>query len=86
MLERYLPSELVYRNKAGFSFSFERYSVPQFRVDVEKALTFHAREAELFGLEQHCNLLQINNADTLIKKFPRFAFALVSNWKIFSKN
>lgn len=83
ILERYLPEELIYRDKRGFGFSFERYRVPQFEEDVRKAVTFHSDHAETFGLSARRGLLQEKHAGILIKKYPRFAFGLVSNWKVF---
>lgn len=83
VLEEYLPKNLVHRDKKGFSFSFEKYDIPGFRDDLDKAITFHHTHAESFDLESSKKLLKNIDGKTLIKKYPRFAFALVSNWKIF---
>lgn len=83
VLELYLPHELVYRDKKGFGFSFEKYNVPQFNEDVRQAVAFHYTHADIFNLMPHRPLFKEMNADIFIKKYPRFAFALVSNWKIF---
>lgn len=82
VLSSYLPDELVNRPKRGFGFSFEKYHVPSFKDDVEKALQFHNESAEAFGLSAHRPLLRKENADIFIKKYPRFAFSLVSNYKV----
>ncbi|MDZ4226378.1 MAG: asparagine synthase C-terminal domain-containing protein, partial [Patescibacteria group bacterium] len=76
ILERYLPHHLIYRDKRGFGFSFERYHVPQFGEDVHKAIAFHHVHADTFGLVEERSLLQEAHADILIKKYPRFAFGL----------
>jgi len=87
VLEKYLPKKLVYRPKKGFAFSFKKYPCPQFHKDVKKALEFHQKNAELFGLKNKklIRLLNPNKSELLIKKYSRFAFGLVSNWKIFQK-
>lgn len=82
VLEKYLPHELVYRRKSGFSFSFSRYHVPTFSSDVQQALKFHCNNAEVFGIKNK-KIFNAKMAETLIVKYPRFAFGLVSNWKVF---
>jgi asparagine synthase (glutamine-hydrolysing) len=86
VLERYLPEDLVYRRKSGFSFSFTRYNVPAFKADLEKALQFHSTHAEEFGIQDRDKeLFSSRHADVLTTKYPRFAFGLVSNWKIWNE-
>jgi len=86
--EKYLPHELIYRPKKGFSFSFKKYKSDAFRRDVREALAFHAQHKDVFGLshEPLANLLNASHADILISKYQGLAFALVSNWKIFSNS
>jgi len=87
VLEKYIPKELVYRPKKGFSFSFDKYPVETFRNDAKKAAEFHIKNAEDFVLgKSTCNLISEKNIELLIKKYPRFVFALVTNWKKFIKN
>lgn len=84
ILEKYLPKDVVYRSKKGFAFSFEKYAAEGFKRDAKHAIRFHREHAERFGLEHDRALLHSNTADILIKKYPRFVFALITNWKIFS--
>lgn len=83
--EKYLPHELVYRPKKGFGFSHQRYAIDAFVRDVEQALIFHARHVAEFGLEGErvAKLFAPARATQLIAKYPVFAYALVSNWKVF---
>jgi len=83
VMEKYLPKDLIHRDKMGFMFSFKKYQLPQFREDVKNAILFHYTNADMFGLRAHRSLLNTQNTSTFIDKYPRFAFALVSNWKIF---
>jgi asparagine synthase (glutamine-hydrolysing) len=85
ILERHLPKELVYRPKSGFSFSFERYAREAFRADLFLALAFHRDHAAMFGLsgEKILPLLTPENTDLIARKFPRFAFGLISNHRCF---
>lgn len=86
VMERYLPNELIYRDKRGFGFSPTKYSATALRQDVPQALAFHQRHAEAFGITKpHIGLFDPRKAMLLLKKYPRFAFALVSNWKVWSK-
>lgn len=85
--EKYLPEDLVYRPKKGFSFSFKRYAGDLLLRDTEEALRFHAKHADSFGLQEDrlMRLLAPEHAPLLVSKYPLFAFALVSNWNIFKK-
>jgi hypothetical protein len=87
VLQNYLPKDLIYRPKKGFAFSFKKYQFPQFHSDVKTAMRFHRENAQIFGLSEPnlIKLLDPSKSEILIKKYGRFAFALVSNWKIFSK-
>jgi len=85
ILEQYLPSNLVYRDKRGFSFSFKKYKVPHFRDNVMRAIEFHRMHADAFGLEEYVCLLTKEHTDVFIEKYPRFAFSLVSNWRILTR-
>ncbi|MBI2474658.1 MAG: asparagine synthase (glutamine-hydrolyzing) [Candidatus Taylorbacteria bacterium] len=84
VLEKYLPAELVERPKKGFGFSFHRYHFKSFRSDLDKALRFHQSKAQAFGLGgAMAGLLAPENGELLTKKYSAFAFALVSNWRVF---
>ncbi len=85
--ERYLPRDLVYRPKKGFGFSHETYAHDEFARDVGTALEFHAAHAADFGLTRS-NLrmaLRRRLAGMFIEKYPAFAFALVTNWRVFGR-
>lgn len=85
VMEKYLPSEFIYRPKKGFSFSFEKYGIRSFNNDLKEALIFHKQNADNFGLSASglLKLLSPDYSDLIIKKFQSFAFAMVSNYKIF---
>jgi len=83
IMEKYLPKDLIYRSKKGFSFSFEKYGGSSFKKDAIAAIIFHRENANSFGLLNERKLLDPGNATLLIRKYPRFVFALITNWKIF---
>lgn len=85
VMEKYLPKELIYRPKKGFSFSFKKYRIKAFDNELKEALIFHRRNADIFSLSDN-HLLKLFSPDyseLIINKFQSFAFAIVSNWKIF---
>jgi asparagine synthase (glutamine-hydrolysing) len=86
VLKRYLPEELVERPKSGFGVSFNRYGLKHFTDDFESACAFHCAHRDAFGLPASLSLLLgVAPARRLVlKKYPRFAFALISNWKYFA--
>ncbi|MBI2042617.1 MAG: asparagine synthase (glutamine-hydrolyzing) [Candidatus Nealsonbacteria bacterium] len=81
VLEKYLPKEFIYRSKKGFAFSFKDHPFPEFAADVKEAMRFHQKNASFFGFKK-ANLFNAGNSAILIRKYDRFAFALVANWKI----
>lgn len=86
ILLKYLPVDLVVRNKKGFGFNFLTYHKELFLRDLKEALVFHRNNADKFGLD--CNLktfIADSNCEIILKKYPRFAFALVTNWKLMAK-
>jgi asparagine synthase (glutamine-hydrolysing) len=83
VLEKYLPTDLVYRKKSGFSFKFDLYQIPSFYSDLQAALVFHKQHADLFEITNEMELLDVKLAENYMLKNPRFAFALVSNWRMF---
>ena len=87
VMEKYLPKNLIYRPKKGFSFSFKKYCFKSFHSDFAKALDFHQQNLDAFGLVGSGlgKVIKPENAKILIDKYPSFAFALVSNWKIFGR-
>jgi asparagine synthase (glutamine-hydrolysing) len=86
VMEKYLPKELIYRDKKGFGISFNIYGGQQIKDDLRKALVFHREYGDKFTDKNSLavkSLFDVKNVDVIIEKYPRFAFALVSNWKIF---
>ncbi len=87
VMAKYLPRDLIYRPKKGFSFSFKKYCFKSFQADFNKAIEFHKQNLDVFGLagSRLGKVIKPENAKILMDKYPSFAFALVSNWKIFGK-
>jgi asparagine synthase (glutamine-hydrolysing) len=87
ILLRHLPKELVYRPKSGFGVPMASYDAKKFVNDFQTAAAFHVKERASFGLDSAMvRLLERPSACTIIaRKFPRFAFALITNWKLFSR-
>jgi asparagine synthase (glutamine-hydrolysing) len=85
ILDKYLPHDLVERPKKGFGFSFVKKKF--FADDYERAVKFHLENAEKFGISQNLRkFLERSGHDLVARKFPRFAFSLITNWKIFTRN
>ncbi|MBI2673872.1 MAG: asparagine synthase (glutamine-hydrolyzing) [Candidatus Zambryskibacteria bacterium] len=85
ILERYLPYELAHRDKKGFGFSTAQYGLEFLLPDTMKAIKFHAQYAEQFDLGGILEILTPEKAAILVRKYPRFALALITNWYVFSK-
>lgn len=87
VLARYLPGEFVYRNKSGFGVPMRVYDMRIFDEDFHRACAFHLEHREAFGVSDEMSQLIRNKEARLViaRKFPRFAFALISNWKLFTK-
>ncbi len=87
VLARYLPRELVFRNKSGFGVPMHAYDPHIFIADFQKACGFHLENQDVFGVDAPMVHL-IENKDSreiIARKYPRFAFALISNWKVHAK-
>jgi asparagine synthase (glutamine-hydrolysing) len=84
VLATYLPHELVFRPKKGFGVPIQQYRLSRFRSDFDAACRFHLQNRDSFGVsDQMSRLIRTAGArDRLSAKFPRFAFALISNWKL----
>lgn len=81
--ERYLPKDLIYRKKSGFGFSPMRYSYSRMRDDLIKSLHFHLEHANDFGIPNNAReIFTSQKSDILLKKYPRFAFSLITNWRV----
>ncbi|MDE1943983.1 MAG: asparagine synthase, partial [Patescibacteria group bacterium] len=84
VLARYLPADLVYREKGGFGIPLHAYDLPAFAADFDAACRFHLANREAFAVnDQLAALIGEPSLRALIRrKFPRFAFALVTNWRV----
>ena len=86
VLERYLPRDLVYRSKKGFSVPLGAYDLRAFIDDFDMACAYHLAHREAFAVGTDiARLITPQDARRIIaRKYPRFAFALISNWKCFA--
>ena len=83
VLATYLPKELVFRPKSGFGFSLRVYNAKQFLLDTTAAMEYHYEHAAQYGIDKKMKrFIHKKNAELLLQKYPRFCFALVSNWKM----
>lgn len=80
---RYLPEELVYRKKTGFGININNYGDLVIK-DLLKAIEFHVENKSAFGILDAGleSVIKKENVKILLKKYPRFAFALISNHKV----
>ena len=85
ILARYVPPDLAYRGKGGFGLPIRSYDPRVFDRDFHEACRFHLAHRDAFGVSgAMANLIKSSSArEVVARKFPRFAFALVSNWKLF---
>ena len=87
VLSKYLPEELVYRGKKGFGFSKDMLLSEKIIQDFYNAVKFHESNSTLFAWDR-LNLPKSNNQKfyrLLIKKYPRFAFGLISSHAVWKK-
>lgn len=85
-MEKYLPNDLVYRKKSGFGIDIRKYANEKIISDLNEAITYHQKYSEELGLKDSniYDLVKENKAELLLKKYPRFAFSLISNYKVMS--
>ena len=85
-MERYLPKELIYRGKTGFGININKFSGVVLS-DLIEAINFHNEKKEELGIVDAGldNVIKKSNASIILKKYPRFAFALISNYKVMQK-
>jgi asparagine synthase (glutamine-hydrolysing) len=86
VLCRYLPRELVYRSKSGFGVPVHAYDSKRFTADFHSACIYLLAHRAGFGVDDALARLirDASSRDLIAKKYPRFAFALVSTWKLFA--
>ena len=86
-MEKYLPKELIYRNKSGFGVDIRKYASEKIIYDLKEAVIYHQKYSEELGLKDSkiFDLVKEDKAELLLKKYPRFVFSLISNYKVMSK-
>ncbi len=86
VLERFLPKNLVYREKTGFGVPFTEVALEEITRDFHEAVAFHQNNQEAFGVPERLisALDSRQKREIVVKKFPRLAFALISNWRVFT--
>lgn len=85
VLQKYVPEDLVHRKKSGFSLSVEQFMEEQIQRDFIEAVKFHEAYDEFAWSELELpKSSDVKFYLNLFKKFPRFAFAIITNhavWK-----
>lgn len=83
VLLRYLPHPLVFRGKTGFSAPIQDHAL--FLSDFHAACAFHLADRDAFGIDETMARLISTPAlrARIARKYPRFAFALITSWKCF---
>jgi asparagine synthase (glutamine-hydrolysing) len=84
VLANYLPSGTVYRSKKGFSVSLNKLAPQRLGEDLSAALRFHQQHADAFGIDEDPILREMCQpayAQHLLRKYPQFAFALLTNYR-----
>jgi asparagine synthase (glutamine-hydrolysing) len=87
ILAKHVSRELAFRPKQGFGFSAERFLSDRIQNDFLDAVRFHEKNAEAFGWRL-LGLPESNAKEfyrTLSRKFPRFAFALITSHAVWQR-
>ncbi len=83
LLAEYVPANLVSRPKSGFSFPIHEMKNDHFESDVKNAVVYHIENASLFGMSRGLvRFLGKTDTSVLLEKYPRLAFALLTNWRL----
>jgi asparagine synthase (glutamine-hydrolysing) len=82
-LSRYVSRDLIFRPKRGFGIPMAMYDTKAFTADFDAACEFHLKDRTVFGLnDELVTMIRSRGSREIIaRKYPRFAFALISNWK-----
>jgi asparagine synthase (glutamine-hydrolysing) len=82
-MEKYLPKDLIYRKKTGFGLNISNYKDLVVN-DLTKAITYHCDYQKELGISGTSLEAVVNNsnADVLLRKYPRFAFSLITNYQV----
>lgn len=85
-MEKYFPHDLIYRQKTGFGIKIGKFGDFVLR-DLQDAIKYHQEHKEALGIVESglLSVVHVKNAETLLTKFPRFAFALITNHKVMKK-
>ncbi len=85
-MEQYLPKDLIYRKKTGFGLNINKYKRLVLE-DLFLAIEFHKKwKKELGIIDSGLELIiKKDMASIILKKYPRFAFSLISNYKVMSR-
>ena len=87
ILAKHLPKDLVFRGKKGFGFPTAFLSSDSLKPRFMNAVRFHERNADAFGWQK----LRMPKLDDvlvwtlLLKKYPRFAFGLISSQAVWER-
>lgn len=85
-MEKYLPKELIYRKKTGFGVGLSKYR-ELIMADLLEAITYHQKHGTELGLTGSSleTVVKPANVSLLLKKYPRFAFSLITNHHVCRK-
>jgi asparagine synthase (glutamine-hydrolysing) len=86
VMEKYLPKELIYRPKQGFGIKIGKFGNFVLE-DLEKAILYHKQNAKVLGIIDSGleGVVEVKNAKVILDKFPRFAYALITNHQVMQK-
>jgi hypothetical protein len=81
-----LPKELIYRPKQGFGIKIGKFGNFVLE-DLEKAILYHKQNAKVLGIIDSGleGVVEVKNAKVILDKFPRFAYALITNHQVMQK-
>jgi len=86
ILEKYLPNDLIYREKQGFGVSNKIFKNKKVKDDFIQAFKFHKEREDLFGPIMLEDLNSEDFYDLIIDKYPRFAFGLITSFYVWKEH